>query len=645
MSAGILAAPRRRLGFVTVAAGILALALPASAETLSSAAGVIGAGVFTDRGYTGSRAIIGNVEGGLVWDGHETLNDGRVGQYVRWAAGTTFTYDSHATMVGGTMVADGALDNGSPTSTGPGIAFGAELWSGQIATSFGSGGSFGITGNSLLYPLMVMGETGLTASGVVGGPGARTVDVINSSWASATDTGNSVINAIYDHLANVDGVTMVIAAGNSGAGAGTIGAPANGWNVIAVGATNGSAEPETVTSFSSGGPTGSFSEPGTRTKPDLVAPGLSILMPSKSSPTSFSFASGTSFAAPITAAGATLLIDYGKDTARSTDPRLVKALLMNSAVKLDGWAQEAAVDASGTRINYTPVDDRQGTGELNLGGVFGLYNSASGSGLRGGAADVIGWDLSTVAAGTPKDYLIKRGLPAGGTVTATLTWFMDRSVVNWDPNSASPYSDADFFNDSFDDLDLLLYHADANGQPTGAPVAASISGWDPLNPTAPAVGWDSVEHLAFTIPEAGQYVLRVRWTQEIFDFVADANVEDFALAWSITGYPGDLNFDGAVDISDLALLAGNFRRDGLTWRDGDLTGDGVVDVADLALLAAHFRQTVSVTAGEALPAGTSWAAGQTFSDDGSAAAPEPAAMALLALGGIVLVRRPARTPR
>ena len=62
-----------------------------------------------DLGYTGTRTIIGNVEAGMVWDGHQTLDDGRVEQFVRFAGDTTFTYDNHATMVGGTLVADGQL--------------------------------------------------------------------------------------------------------------------------------------------------------------------------------------------------------------------------------------------------------------------------------------------------------------------------------------------------------------------------------------------------------------------------------------------------------------------------------------------------------------------------------------------------------
>ena len=159
-----------------------ALAAPAGAVTLEEVAAIIQADAFHDHGYTGAGSIIGNVEAGNIWDGHQTLNDGRIAQFVRFEPDTTFTYDSHATLVGGTMVADGLLDSGSASPTGGGVAYGAEAWSGQIATVFYGGGSFGITGDSLLYPLMVFGETGVAPDGQIGGVGAQTADVINSSW-------------------------------------------------------------------------------------------------------------------------------------------------------------------------------------------------------------------------------------------------------------------------------------------------------------------------------------------------------------------------------------------------------------------------------------------------------------------------------
>ena len=59
-------------------------------------------------------------------------------------------------------------------------------------------------------------------------------------------------------------------------------------------------------------------------------------------------------------------------------------------------------------------------------------------------------------------------------------------------------------------------------------------------------------------------------------------------AWAIdAGLPGDLNFDGEVDLTDLAILLSDFDciDNGCT---GDANGDGVTDLEDLAVVLANF---------------------------------------------------------
>lgn len=601
---------------------LFTLASTTQAESLSSVAQRIGAQTFYDFGYTGSGALIGNVESGWTWDVHEALDAGQVIQQDNLFA--TSGVEGHATAVGGTMVAE-EITNG-----GPGISYGSTLWTGKISTEELGGGSFRITGNSLLYPLMTFGEVGINDAGEVGGVGARTVDVINSSWGAADDTGNTIINVIYDYLANSAGVTMVVSAGNSGQGEGNVGTPANGWNVIAVGATGGTSGDESVTSWSSGGPSGSFNLPGTRTKPDIVAPGLDIWLPTyfPSDLDIFWPASGTSFSSPIVAASAGLLIDYAKDTGRSTDPRLVKSILMNSATKLDGWNQEWDVHpTTGTVINYTPVDDAQGTGRINLTKAYAQYAASTDDDTAPGAVGTAGWDLSTVSQDSPSDYFVDTMLPAGSTLAATLIWFMDRSVKDFDYTSTDPFATTKFANDSFDDLDLTLYTTDAYGGVMGNAVAASISGWDPTDPNATATGLDSVEHLYLDLPADGRYLLRVDWVRELFDSTTnpDVNAELFALSWSIDALtPGDGNADGLVDGADLGIWQQNYDPLGLnvnTFAMGDWNFDGRVDGADLALWQQNYLPISS-------PLMT----------------PEPASLMLLTMGGLVLVVRKRSVP-
>ena len=55
-------------------------------------------------------------------------------------------------------------------------------------------------------------------------------------------------------------------------------------------------------------------------------------------------------------------------------------------------------------------------------------------------------------------------------------------------------------------------------------------------------------------------------------------------------YPGDLDGDGDVDLSDLAQLLGNYGTTGADYADGDLDGDGDVDLSDLAELLGHYGE-------------------------------------------------------
>lgn len=74
---------------------------------------------------------------------------------------------------------------------------------------------------------------------------------------------------------------------------------------------------------------------------------------------------------------------------------------------------------------------------------------------------------------------------------------------------------------------------------------------------------------------------------------------------------GDANMDGKVTFADYVILANNFGQTG-TWTEGDFNGDGEVTFADYIQLANNFGQSN---------------------------APEPATLALLAAGGLLIGRR------
>lgn len=134
------------------------------------------------------------------------------------------------------------------------------------------------------------------------------------------------------------GVLLVTAMGNEGNyvaftnSTGTLIAPADADSIISVGATLPS---KRLTSFSSTGP--SFDG---RTKPEVVAQGSSIVAPNGTTPSGYNLSwGGTSFATPLTAAAATLILS----THPEATPMQIRAALMQTADTIsDGTSKSAS---------------------------------------------------------------------------------------------------------------------------------------------------------------------------------------------------------------------------------------------------------------------------------------------------------------
>jgi hypothetical protein len=466
-----------------VLAGVLAGA-GTPARALDQSVPLIGADAATvPGGLDGTGVNIGQFESGHPNPEHAALPAAQLFQ----VNPTSLT--NHATQVAGVLLSSG----GDGADAGKlGIAPGARLF------SFARNSATAPAGDQQVVE-------GLDA--LLGADGGAGVKVFNMSHGTAATTdGTSTQTLAVDWMAFARDVIVVKSAGNAGPGSDTVSLPGDCFNCITVGATGPDGVHNRPAGFSSEGPTADG-----RSKPDLVAPGVDIGTTTGigAGVNTFADVNGTSFAAPHVAGVAALLVEHAGVHGYSDDHKVIKAVLLNSAMK-DGGEKPGEIEVRDKAGELwlpavpgtNPLDNQLGAGQLNVQAAFRQFRDDEA--LLGVGHDVvhispIGWDIEQIDAGATVDYVITEKLAKGSKLTATLVW--DR-VVERTPCTAAdcPAFSDDFTAGILSDLDMVLLDS----------LGTELFLFDALRRASYSQSTDdSVEHIYFTLPRTDYYSVRI----------------------------------------------------------------------------------------------------------------------------------------
>lgn len=522
----------RGLYAVALCAGLAMSSAALAADPLEAYLNQIRLNELLAKGLTGAGVEVGQVE-------VETPNTTHVA-----LAGATINVmnppavDNHATGVASLIVGKRTVAGGDFQ----GVATGARLWSANA----------GVGGGAQLALLKTAMDWQLTAP--------RT-SVVNHSWGRNWDRSTPAIRESFSRViddATTKGQLQVVAAGNEGRETGTGGNktgnlsfPGYSYNALTVGATGGAGTWNRVADFSSVTQADNNGIPTARLKIDIVAPGVGIKQASGTANAANAFAAedGTSFATPITTGVVALLHEHGAKKGFSTDPRLMRAIVMNSANKTVQnragvrWDQEFKANANGVAANRT--SNESGAGMLDAMEAYNQYdagrsraytknaNSFPGSGF----AKTTGWDVDKPATGGIRlgnIYVIEESLRKGTYLTATLAW--NREVDSTDADPANwTYKD-------LDQLDLSVREYLTSG---GQSTVSNFGGNDPnLNGTS--------QHNVTKLARRNQYLINVNYRD-----TSPVNNSTYALAWK----------SYAMDTHNVQSFNGGFDGDRGAYRD------------------------------------------------------------------------------
>lgn len=430
------------------------------------------------RGVRGQRVVLSTTDTGLN-TGHDMFRDPglsitppgiwpdhrKVTAYKLYQGASTTESPYHGSHVNGTVAGDDSAT--SSASYYDGMSIKGRLYFVDVSDA---SGSF-VIGDDLtpLWDTVHLGR-GLPDS-------TRPVKQHSGSWRAYNYSGTyELMDASTDAYcwAHKDFLN-IMAAGNEGASAKTIGNPAIAKNVITVGATGNSTTSNTIASFSSRGPT-----QDNRIKPNVCAPGVG-LWSAYYTGNSYQRLSGTSMATPAVNGAAGLIRCYLQEGYYPTGAAVpgnklsyISSALMRSMVM---------ASADPNIGSYVVPSFDMGWGRIDVDSV--LYFTGDSRKL------IIRDDTTGVATGEYKQLLftVNSGIPL-------------RVCAAWTDTAAAPSANPTLVNNL--DLELVAPGGGTTyrgNQYSGGQSVANPTVWDTLN----------VEECArVNSPASGLWTLRVR---------------------------------------------------------------------------------------------------------------------------------------
>jgi len=365
----------------------------------------IGAPAAWAAGYDGKGVKVAVLDTGV--DGTHPDLRGRVDAAKNFSgAADTVDRVGHGTHVASTVAGSGAHSGGKYK----GVAPGARLLSGKVLDDSGDGEESGV----------IAGAQWAVAQGA---------KVVNLSLGGPDSPGDDPLEQAVNALSASSGALFVIAAGNEGPAAGTVGSPGSAAAALTVGAVD---RTDAMADFSSRGPTADGA-----LKPDLTAPGVDIVAAKAAEGTEgdpaadgYVSMSGTSMATPHVAGAAAILVQRHPDW---TGER-IKAALTASAKPTPGVSAFAqgtgrtdVARALDQRLTTTPAtlgfpaqqwphtDDRPATKTVTY------RNDGDRPLTLDLTAEAYGADGKPAAEGMFEVSPKRLTVPAGGTATAQVT--------------------------------------------------------------------------------------------------------------------------------------------------------------------------------------------------------------------------------